>query len=156
MESAQGSQRDQRLGQAEDTALPLTFPQQHSSLRGLRINVSVTESPLTYHGILLLEVEKFILIHRSRKGVDNGQLGLWSLQCKQRALRITLPNNSVDVVHCSQPCGRSNTSSEPVPSPLRPDPTSPHLRGLEPKQSSSMNSEKLHLDGKQSTGYDSL
>ena len=156
VESAQGSQWDQRLGQAEDTALPLTFPQQHSSLRGLRINVSVTKSPLTYHGILLLEVEKFILIHCSCKGVDNGQLGLWSLQRKQRALRITLPNNSVDVVHCSQPCGRSNASSEPAPSPLRPDPTSPHLRGLEPKQSSSMNSENLHLDGKQSAGYGSL
>lgn len=135
---------------------PLSCLQQHSWLLGLRMNISVTKSLLTYHGVLLLEVEKFILIHRSSKRIDNGQLGLWSLQCKQGVLRVTLPNNSIDVVHCSQPWGRSNVSSEPVPFPLRPDPTSPHFQGLEPKQSSSMNSEKLHLDGKQSVGTGSL
>ena len=157
MELVQGSQRDQRLAQAEDTPLHSTHLSSAALLVARTQNEHpVTKSLLTYHGVLLLEVEKFILIHRSPKGIDNGQLGLWSLQCKQGVLRVTLPNNSIDVVHCSQPWGRSNISSEPVPFPLRPDPTSPHFQGLKPEQSSSMNSEKLHLDGKQSVGTGSL
>lgn len=53
--------------------------------------------------VLFLEVEEFILIHNSSKGIDSWQLGFWFLQCKQCVLGVTFLKDSIDVVHSSHP-----------------------------------------------------
>lgn len=60
---------------------------------------------MPHRGVLFLEVEEFILVHNSSKGIYGWQLGFWFLQCKHCVLGVTFAKDSIDVVHGGQPWG---------------------------------------------------
>lgn len=76
---------------------------------------------MPHRGVLLLEVEEFILVHDSSKGIHGWQLGFRFLQCKQCVLRVSFPKDSIDVVHGGQPweagCIVGENVCLPLPSP---------------------------------------
>lgn len=100
---------------------------------------------LPHRCVLFLEVEEFILIHSSSKGIDSWQLGFRFLQCKQCVLRVTFPKDSIDVVHGSHPWRVWGILSENVRFPLLTCPASPSSQGPDVRQSISTNSEELGL-----------
>lgn len=103
MKLVQGSQQGQGLVHVKDS-MPL-FHLLNSLPCGLDSDLTSPElqSPLTYRGVLFLEVEKLVLIHRSSKRINSRQLSLWFLQRKQCILGVTFRDDGIDVVHRNQP-----------------------------------------------------